>query len=163
MCLSFARSVGTRYWYRSNRWSSRFTYVTSAYVNNTKKNRRIQIGWAWEDMNSFGIVQQGYQGALSRELFIQETPNVVPPRSKNPSSSVYTKQMDGTYTARTLGARPAPDIVQGLRKGSKISSYNVPIPSGKGDGKNSHMLTTCSVTRTNSPLSSSLQLEGLES
>jgi beta-fructofuranosidase len=95
-------------------------------------------------MNSFGIIQQGYQGALSlpRELFIMETPDVVPPMSETPSSSVYTKQLNGTYTARTLGARPATDVIQGLRKGSKNSTYNIPTLSGKGNGKNSHMLTT---------------------
>src|SRR5271156_5479138 len=114
--------------------------VTS--FNDTKKNRRIQIGWAWEDMNSFGITQQGFQGSLSlpRELFVMETTNVVPPKSTLPGNSVYTLQANKTYTASTLGAKPAPDVINGLRKGAEYSMYNISSLSGKGHGMNSHIL-----------------------
>jgi beta-fructofuranosidase len=118
------------------------TQVTS--FNDTKNNRRIQIGWAWEDMNSFGIAQQGFQGSLSlpRELFVMETPNVVPPKSTLPGNSVYTLQANKTYTASTLGAKPAPDVINGLRKGAEYSTYNISSLSGKGHGMNSHILET---------------------
>lgn len=110
--------------------------------NDTKNNRRIQIGWAPEDMNGFGIVQQGYQGALSipRELFVKNAPNVTPPSPLLNSSSVYTRQANGTYTARTLGARPAPDIVTGLRNGSHAANHTVHSLTGKGEGPGSKML-----------------------
>ncbi|KAK5371301.1 hypothetical protein LTR20_006701 [Exophiala xenobiotica] len=110
--------------------------------NDTKNNRRIQIGWAPEDMNDFGIVQQGYQGALSipRELFVMNTANVMPPSPMRNSSSVYTRQGNGTYSARTLGARPAPDVITGLRSGSQAMNHTVDTLSGKGKGPGSQML-----------------------
>lgn len=90
-------------------------------------------------------MQQGYQGALSipRELFVQMTPNVVPPSPMRNSSAVYTRQPNGTYTARTLGARPAPDVVQGLRNGSLAMNHTVPQGgrlTGRGRGAGSTML-----------------------
>ncbi|EHY53333.1 hypothetical protein HRR83_003542 [Exophiala dermatitidis] len=108
--------------------------------NDTKNNRRIQIGWAQEDMNNFGIVQQGYQGALSipRELFVLQTSDVTP--VKRNSSSVYTRQANGTYNARTLGARPAPDVIRGLRNGSHAVNFSVDGLEGKGGGSGSNIL-----------------------
>lgn len=118
-------------------------YAVTSF-NDTKNNRRIQIGWAQEDMNEFGLVQQGYQGALSlpRELFVLAIPNVVPPSPMRNSSFVYTHQPNGTYTARTLGVRPAQDIVLGLRNSSIFSSYSVPTLTGRGFGTGSHTLVT---------------------
>lgn len=90
--------------------------------NDTKNNRRIQYGWAEEDMNNFGITQQGYQGALSlpRELFIKDTPGVVHnPADTTPGNSRYTQSSNGTWTASTLGVRPASDVINGLRRGSR--------------------------------------------
>ncbi|CAP86472.1 hypothetical protein E8E15_004602 [Penicillium rubens] len=90
--------------------------------DDTKNNRRIQYGWASEDMNNFGITQQGYQGALSlaRELFIKETSGVVHnPADATPGNSRYMSNSNGTWTASTLGVRPASDVVAGLRRGSR--------------------------------------------
>ena len=90
--------------------------------DDTKNNRRIQYGWASEDMNDFGITQQGYQGALSlaRELFIKETNGVVHnPADATPGNSRYMSNSNGTWTASTLGVRPASDVVAGLRRGSR--------------------------------------------
>src|SRR6202000_11243 len=117
-------------------------YAVTSF-NDSKHDRRLQIGWAPEDMNSFGITQQGYQGALSipRELFVKTTPNVVPPDAAN-SSSVYTRQPNGTFSARTLGARAAGDIMSGLRAGATHSTHNIPSLTGQGDGRNSHILHT---------------------
>ncbi|GES66719.1 glycoside hydrolase family 32 protein [Aspergillus terreus] len=89
--------------------------------NDTKNNRRIQYGWAAEDMDNFGITQQGYQGALSlpRELFIKDTVGVVHNSAgTTPGNSRYFKNANGTWTASTLGVRPASDVVEGLRRGS---------------------------------------------
>jgi beta-fructofuranosidase len=117
-------------------------YAVTSF-NDTKNDRRIQIGWAAEDMNEFGLVQQGYQGALSllRELYVMNTPNVSPPSSLSSlHSSVYTRQPNGTYTARTLAARPAPDVVLGLRNGSTSTNHTVSRLTGRGNGANSEML-----------------------
>lgn len=89
--------------------------------NDTKNNRRIQYGWASEDMNNFGITQQGYQGALSlpRELFVKETWGVVHnPANTTLGNSRYMQNPNGTWTASTLGVRPASDVIDGLRRGS---------------------------------------------
>jgi beta-fructofuranosidase len=92
--------------------------------NDTKNNRRIQYGWASEDMDNFGITQQGYQGALSfpRELFIKDTYGVVhKPADTTPGNSRYIQSSNGSWTASTLGVRPASDVVEGLRRGSQHS------------------------------------------
>lgn len=94
--------------------------------NDTKNNRRIQWGWAQEDMNDFGITQQGYQGAfaLPREIFIKDTPGVIPKfRDTRPGNSRYIHNADGTWNASTLGIRPAPDVVEGLRRGAQYTKY----------------------------------------
>ena len=116
-------------------------YAVTSF-NDTKNNRRIQIGWAPEDMNNFGIVQQGYQGALSipRKLCVKTTPNVVPPSPVRNSSSVYVRQPNGTYTARTLGARPAADVVLGLRNGSDATTHTIGTLTGRGNGPSTKML-----------------------
>jgi beta-fructofuranosidase len=75
-------------------------------------------------MNNYGVRAQGFQGAfgLPRELFVKETHNIVA-EPKNPlsakSSDVVTQHSDGTFTATTLGVRPLPDVVKGLRQGCK--------------------------------------------
>lgn len=89
--------------------------------NDTKNNRRIQYGWASEDMDNFGITQQGYQGALSlpRELFVKDTRGVVHnPADNTPGNSRYYRSCSGTWIASTLGVRPASDVIEGLRRGS---------------------------------------------
>ncbi|KAJ9614381.1 hypothetical protein H2200_002517 [Cladophialophora chaetospira] len=119
-------------------------YAVTSF-NDTKNDRRIQIGWAQEDMAGFGLVQQGYQGALSipRELFVKNTPNVTPPSPRRNSSSMYTVQPNGTYTARTLGARPAPDVVSGHRNGSSHTTHSIANLTGRGNGRNTrHLLNS---------------------
>ncbi|KAF2154379.1 glycoside hydrolase family 32 protein [Myriangium duriaei CBS 260.36] len=91
--------------------------------NDTKHNRRILIGWAPEDPSgAFAAVQQGFQGCMCvpRELFVHTVRDVVNHdghiAEHGPIS--LTQNAKGTFTARTLGVRPAPDIVSGLRKDS---------------------------------------------
>jgi beta-fructofuranosidase len=94
--------------------------------DDTKNNRRIQWGWAQEDMNDFGITQQGYQGAfaLPREIFVKDTPNVIPRAPESgPGNSRYIQNPDGSWNASTLGVRPAPDVVEGLRRGARHTKY----------------------------------------
>ena len=118
-------------------------YAVTAF-NDMKNHRRIQYGWVPEDMNTFGIVQQGYQGALSipRDLFVKTTPNVIPPSPLYNSSSIYTVQHNGTYSARTLGARPVPEVMNGLRTGSKHSTHTIHNLTGCGNSNMSQSLFT---------------------
>lgn len=100
--------------------------------NDTKNNRRVMIGWAPEDIvgdgGIFSANQQGFQGShgLPRELFVHETSGVVNTDgelTKN-KNSVVTKMGDGTYLAQTLGVRPLPDVVEGLRSGDGCSHHS---------------------------------------
>ncbi|KAJ5621958.1 hypothetical protein N7528_005190 [Penicillium herquei] len=102
--------------------------------DDVKNNRRIQWGWAQEDTNDFGATQIGYQGALShpREIFIKNTSSVAHNSSDTtPKSSRYFQNADGSWTASTLGVRPAPDVIQGLHRGARHIKY--PCSRGKCD------------------------------
>ncbi|GAB7363326.1 hypothetical protein MBLNU230_g3607t1 [Neophaeotheca triangularis] len=104
--------------------------LTSFY--DSKNDRRVQWAWAPEDLGGedglFSANQQGFQGslALPRELFVHETSNVV--NSDNGTlttnrNSVLTQESRGNFTAMTLGIRPLPDVVEGIRNGSTQTSY----------------------------------------
>jgi beta-fructofuranosidase len=110
-------------------WGNLYAVTT---FKDTKHNRRVQWGWSQEDMNDYGVRAQGFQGAfgLPREVFVKETFNLVlepeyPLTEK--SSDVVTQHSNGTFSATTLGVRPLPDVLEGLRQGSKKWS----IKSGK--------------------------------
>ncbi|KAF2707392.1 glycoside hydrolase family 32 protein [Pleomassaria siparia CBS 279.74] len=101
-------------------------YAVTSF-NDTKNNRRVQWGWAPEDSNNFGINQQGYQGAfaLPREMYVKKTTGII-----NADGNLTTlgnnrliEHSDGTYTAYTLGARPVPEVVQGIRNGTIQKNY----------------------------------------
>lgn len=91
--------------------------------NDTKNNRRIQIGWSPEaTIGNFAMRQQGFQGALSlpKRLFSMETEGVNPPSNLSQiQNSVYEQADDGTWTARTLGSTALEEVVEGLRNGSE--------------------------------------------
>lgn len=93
-------------------------------------NRRIQIGWAPEDIVAdggiFSAKQQGFQGChgLPRELFVQTTGSVVNMNNITNNGPAYVSlNADGAYTATTLGVRPAQDVVLGLRNGTTQKSF----------------------------------------
>ena len=99
--------------------------------NDTKNNRRVQVGWAPEDIvgqeGLFSVNQQGFQGShsLFRELFVHETSGVVDVDGslRKSKSAVLTKQGDGTLLAQTLGVQPLPDVVNGLRQGCSYYTH----------------------------------------
>lgn len=99
--------------------------VTSFW--DSKHSRRISWGWSEEDLNGYAIKQNGYQGSLGlpREAFVHKRHNVVAPKSGSitDTSSVWKKDNKDTYTVTTLGTRPLPDVVKGLRKDSKSASF----------------------------------------
>ncbi|ORY15821.1 sucrose-6-phosphate hydrolase [Clohesyomyces aquaticus] len=123
---------------RRENGSARFTPVAGGAVdwgllyavtsfNDTKNNRRVQWGWAFEEMPDFVLTQQGYQGcfALPRELFVKTSKGVV-----NADGNLTTlgnnrlvEHGDGTFTAYTLGIRPLPEVVSGIRNGSMQRNY----------------------------------------
>ena len=94
--------------------------------NDTKNNRRIQIGWAEEDIvgdgGIFSANQQGFQGShtLFRELFVHEVSGLVNDDGELTTNrnAVVTEMADGTLMAQTMGVRPLPDAVSGIRRGS---------------------------------------------
>jgi beta-fructofuranosidase len=106
-------------------WGNLYAVTT---FRDTKHDRRVQWGWSDEDMNSYGARAQGFAGAfgLPREVFVKETYNIVS-EPENPltekSSDVVTQHANGTFTATTLGMRPLPDVLAGLRQGCKKQSF----------------------------------------
>lgn len=91
----------------------------------------MQWGWAPEDIvgdgGIFSANQQGFQGchALPRELFVKTTTGVVNADGMlgELGTSVVSQQMDGSFTAQTLGIQPLQDVVTGLRNGSTQHSW----------------------------------------
>ena len=100
--------------------------------NDTKNNRRVQIGWAPEDLvgdsGLFSATQQGFQGShsLPRELFVHEVSGVVNVDGQltDNRNSLLSENGDGTFTAQTLGVRPLPDVVAGLRGGEGCTHHS---------------------------------------
>jgi beta-fructofuranosidase len=115
--------------------------VTSFW--DSKNDRRVQWGWANEENNNFAINQQGksrlyemhtrhtltfagFQGAMAipREMYVIKTKDLV-----NTDAGLTTKgntrvveHSDGTFTGYTLGARPLPDVVEGLHGGAEAQT-----------------------------------------
>jgi beta-fructofuranosidase len=108
---------------------SGLSYAVTSFVD-TKNNasRRVQWGWANEENNNFALLQSGYQGAITlpREMYVIKTKDLV-----NPDGGLTTKgntrvveHGNGTFTGYTLGARPLPDVVEGLRQGAQRKDMN---------------------------------------
>jgi beta-fructofuranosidase len=126
---------------------SGLSYAVTSFLD-TKNNasRRVQWGWANEENNNYAITQAGYQGAITlpREMYVIKTRDLI-----NADGSLTTKgntrvveQHNGTFTGYTLGARPLPDVVEGLRKGAQrndidtVSTCRTSMMAGNGS---SHM------------------------
>jgi beta-fructofuranosidase len=108
---------------------SGLSYAVTSFLD-TKNNasRRVQWGWANEENNNYALLQAGYQGAITlpREMYVIKTKNLV-----NTDGNLSTKgntrvveHSNGTFTGYTLGARPLPDVVEGLRKGAQYTCIN---------------------------------------
>ncbi|KAF2177417.1 glycoside hydrolase family 32 protein [Zopfia rhizophila CBS 207.26] len=105
-------------------------YAVTSF-NDTKNDRRVLWGWAPEEMNDFGITQQGFQGAfaLPREVFVKISKGVVNANGQltTPGNNRLVEHTDGTFTAYTLGARPLPEVVSGIRNGT--TQQNIAVGS----------------------------------
>lgn len=132
--------------------------VTSFLDTKNNASRRVQWGWANEENNNFAITQSGYQGAITlpREMYVIKTQDLV-----NTDGSLTTKgntrvveQSDGTFTGYTLGARPLPDVVEGLRKGVRrtdidtASTCQTSMMAGNGS---SHMELQVTLSNATGP------------
>lgn len=99
--------------------------------NDTKNNRRVQYGWAPEDIvgdgGIFSANQQGFQGSLSlpRELYVHTQKDLVNMDGLlgEIGNSYISQEWDGSFTAQTLGVRPLADVVTGLRNGTTQHSW----------------------------------------
>lgn len=99
--------------------------------NDTKNDRRVQYGWAPEDLvgdsGLFSATQQGFQGSLSlaRELFVHTTRGLSNPDGVlgEVGNSYVVQSFDGSFTAQTLGVKPLEDVVTGLRNDSTQHSW----------------------------------------
>lgn len=116
-------------------------YAVTSF-NDTKNNRRVQWGWVNEESNNYAITQQGYQGAMAipREMYVIKTRDLI-----NANGGLTTKgntrvveHSNGTFTGYTLGARPLPDVVEGLHAGAEPQTIDVAdkwttsLPAGNG-------------------------------
>jgi len=108
-------------------------YAQSSFIDEKHNNRRVQWGWAPEDiLNATIIKQQGFQGSfgLPRQLFAHVAKGLSDPDGKLKSSGArVSREADGTYTASTLGMKPLEDVVRGIRTGSKRT-----IGTGRNEG-----------------------------
>jgi beta-fructofuranosidase len=112
-------------------------YAQTSFVDTKHGNRRVQWGWAPEDILDLTLARkQGFQGAfgLPRELFAHVTEGVClskgNERSMPPSGSHFTPADEVTYTASTLGMKPLKDVVIGLRQGATHHMHHFGIKSG---------------------------------
>ncbi|KAF2096546.1 Arabinanase/levansucrase/invertase [Rhizodiscina lignyota] len=119
-------------------------YAITSFLDSKNGNRRIQWGWAPEDLpGTFALTQQGFQGcfALPRHLFVHEKKGIVNPPS-GLGNSKYVKDSDETYTAYTLGARPLDEVVDAIRQGGNYDS----IKGGQWQGSQ-HMSLTVTLSK----------------
>lgn len=101
--------------------------VTSFLDTKDDANRRIQWGWANEENNNFALNQAGYQGAITlpREMYVIKTTNLVnfEDHLTSKGNTRIVEQSDGNFTGYTLGARPVPEVVEGLRSKAKQKDH----------------------------------------
>ncbi|SMY29072.1 unnamed protein product [Zymoseptoria tritici ST99CH_1A5] len=109
-------------------WGSGYALTS---FNDTKHNRRVQYAWVREDYvgdgGLFSTSQQGFQGALSlpRELFVHEVHHVdSSDEISYAKNSILEPKEDGSFTAHTMGVRPLPDVVAGLRRTAAKNTWN---------------------------------------
>ena len=122
---------------RRENGSARFTPIAGGAIdsgllyavtsfNDTKNNRRVQWGWAPEELNDF-YTQQGFQGAfaLPREMYVLKTTGLVNADGglTTLGNNRVTEHQDGTFTAWTLAARPLPEVLSGIRNGTLQQNY----------------------------------------
>jgi beta-fructofuranosidase len=138
---------------------SGLSYAVTSFLD-TKNNasRRIQWGWANEENNNFALLQAGYQGAMTlpREMYVIKTPGLV-----NANGGLSTKgntrtveHGNGTFTGYTLGARPVPELLEGLRAGAHQQSINMTgtySSSCAADNGSSHMELQVTLSNATGP------------
>lgn len=145
-------------------------YAVTSFLDTKNDNRRVQWGWANEENNNYAINQQGFQGsmAIPREMYVIKTTDLI-----NADGGLTTKgntriieHGNGTFTGYTLGARPLPDVVEGLRAGAEAQTvdtagtWTATLPAGNGS---SHMELQVTLSNFTGPAGVTIaQSPGLE-
>jgi beta-fructofuranosidase len=138
---------------------SGLSYAVTSFLD-TKNNasRRIQWGWANEENNGFALLQSGYQGAITlpREMYVIKSKNLV-----NADGGLTTRgntrvveHADGSFTGYTLGARPVPEVVEGLRNGASRTDLSTAgtLTSSRSVGNgSSHMELKVTLSNVTGP------------
>lgn len=132
-------------------------YAVTSF-NDTKNDRRVQWGWANDETNGIALNQQGFQGSLAipREMYVIKTKGLI-----NADGGLTTKgntrvveHRNGTFTGYTLGARPLPDVVEGLHKGAEpqkietVDTWTTSMLAGNGS---SHMHLQVTLSNATGP------------
>ncbi|KAL5116832.1 hypothetical protein ACEQ8H_005313 [Pleosporales sp. CAS-2024a] len=109
---------------------SGLSYAVTSFLD-TKNNasRRVQWAWAFEENNNFALLQSGYQGAITlpREMYVIKTKDLVnvDGRLTTKGNTRVVEHGNSTFTGYTLGARPVPEVVQGLRQSARCKDMNM--------------------------------------
>ncbi|TLD17659.1 uncharacterized protein PgNI_02167 [Pyricularia grisea] len=106
------------------------SYAQASFVDSRKGNagRRVMWGWANEDIQDatrFSVAKaMGYAGAITlpTELFLLETPGVQKHDYVDGNEWIAK---DGAFTAQTLGIRPLPDVIEKLKTGAALNTFDV--------------------------------------
>jgi len=118
-------------------------YAQTSFLDTKHDNRRVQWGWAPEDILELSLArQQGFQGAfgLPRELFAHVTKGLWNTKEELEASGVnFYWTHEGTYAASTLGMKPLEDVVWGLRQGAAHHTL-LPSVGPEGEGRNNGSL-----------------------
>lgn len=121
-------------------------------------------------MAEFGVRQQGFQGAfgLLREVFMHTTSGVMydEKRERHPlvaNSISYEPDVDGShlFKATTLGIRPAPDIIAGLRKCATYRHFSIPTSNINSSEKPPSMRILGTTSSSSYEIKATLEISSL--
>ncbi|KAH9427841.1 hypothetical protein MCOR02_011340 [Pyricularia oryzae] len=106
------------------------SYAQASFVDSRKGNqeRRVMWGWANEDIEDnveLAVARtMGYAGAITlpTELFLMETRGVQKHDYVDGNEWIPD---NGAFTAQTLGIRPLPDVIEKLKTGAALNTFDV--------------------------------------
>ena len=120
------RSSGVVDWGRSYAWDSFY---------DAPNDRRIAFGWIQEGLSA--LRSQGWNGAttLPRELYVQVYSNLANTNNVLSQNGSWTavQNADGRWNMTTLAMRPAPDVVDALRRNATTVVLNDVVVSASND------------------------------
>lgn len=107
-------------------WGVSYAFVNTPYGD----NRQFTVGWTYEDDTPLQLAtQKGYAGSLTtfRDIYVKVIPNVdadpaVNPGLYEPGSWGVRNDTNGAVTVTTLGQKILPEILEGWKNGSNVST-----------------------------------------